>query len=221
MKRSLLLAIFALILSAPLCFGNENLQGNTLFTDLKEILAQPQKFSDTFVSVKGTFQGWQNAPGRPPVTRSDWVIQSHDGTALYCTGPLPRHLAPGEPALRGKLITVLGKIALDASSRPYIVVTEALPIVEQPEFMVSVAQVLFDPIGMRNKTVSLLGVLAKGADHRGGRMYLLADPTGALTIQSLPKLYPKGTILQIRGTIGTDENGLPQLQNVEIISAKP
>jgi len=49
----------------------------------------------------------------------------------------------------------------------------------------------------------------------------IADPTGAIMLDRLPKLYPKGTILQLKGVVNQDENGLPLLTNVEIISAKP
>ncbi|HQG28686.1 MAG TPA: hypothetical protein PLY73_09010, partial [Candidatus Ozemobacteraceae bacterium] len=61
----------------------------------------------------------------------------------------------------------------------------------------------------------------KGFDQKGRRFYLLADPTGAIMLDRLPKLYPKGTILQLKGVVNQDENGLPLLTNVEIISAKP
>lgn len=193
---------------------------NLTLTGLKKIFLNPQAFVDSYVSVKATFQGWRGAEGRPPVTRSDWVAKGDDGFAIYCTGPFPAGLDPFEAGSMGRMVNILGKVALDQSGKPYIVVSEALPLLEKPEMMVAVSQILFDPVGMRGKKVGLLGVLAKGFGHRGNRIYFLADPSGAITIERLPKLYPKGTILQVRGYVGFDENGLPELQNVEIISAK-
>jgi hypothetical protein len=51
-------------------------------------------------------------------------------------------------------------------------------------------------------------------------MYLLADPTGVLKLGRLPKLYPKGTILHLRGYVSEDENKLPMLDGLEILSAR-
>jgi hypothetical protein len=51
-------------------------------------------------------------------------------------------------------------------------------------------------------------------------MYLLADPTGATKLGRLPKLYPKGTILHLKGYIRIDKDGLPMLDEIEIIDAR-
>lgn len=223
MKRTTLLfvAFCGLILSASAALAADHaLPGNTIFTAIREILATPEKFDGRMVSVNASFQGWQNAPGKPPVTRSDWVAQDGDGSALYCTGAFPEEIRPGDTSVAGRRISILGSVKLDDTGRPFIVVTTALPAM-QMETMVSVSQILFDPLRMRGKLVGLLGVLAKGYGSRGQRMYLLADPTGAITLDRLPKLYPKGTILRIRGTVSADENGLPQITGVEILSAKP
>jgi len=197
-----------------------NLKGNTLFTAISQILKTPEKYRSSFVSVKASFEGWRKADGPPPVTRSDWVAVGEDGAAIYCTGSLPMRFSPDDPSCWGRQINILAKVELTPAGKPYLNVFEALPFLEKPELMVSVSQILFDPIGMRGKRVGLLGVLAKGYGTKGQRLYLLADPTGAITLERLPKLYPKGTILQIKGTVGSDENGLPLIQNVEIVSAK-
>jgi len=191
------------------------------FTKIAEIVQTPGAFFDRYVSVKATYQGWNNAPGAPPVTRSDWVIQSPGGASIYCTGMYPENLRPDDRNASGRAITVLGKVKLTSDGRPYLMVSEVLPLQPAFERMVSVSQVLFDPLGMQGRVIGLLGVLAKGYGPRGNRIYLLADPTGAITLERLPKLYPKGTILRIRGTVSTDENGLPVVKNVEIVSAKP
>ncbi|MBF0501574.1 MAG: hypothetical protein HQM09_15655 [Candidatus Riflebacteria bacterium] len=196
------------------------LSGNTIFTAIHEINARPGLHKGQFVSVKALFSGWQGGIGAPPVTRSDWVAKDPEGNSIYCTGILPEGVMPGDPKSSGKPITVLGKVAIDSHGRPYIEVTETMITATIVEPMVSVASLLFDPITLKGKRVRLLGVLAKGIGLRGNRFYLLADPTGAITLGRLPKLYPKGTILQITGTLGNDDNGLPQLADVEIISAK-
>jgi len=221
MKFLRLIMVFAVFFSSGCLFAeHENLKGNTVFTAIKKILAEPQTFKGAYVSIKAVFQGWGHAPGKPPVTRSDWVAVDPDGSAIYCTGLFPDNLMPDDPSAFGRKITVLGKVELDSDGRPYVKAGEVLPIQQEIEVMVSVSQILFDFISMKGRTVGLLGVLAKGYGSRGNRIYLLADPTGAITLDKLPKLYPKGTILRIKGVIGSDANGLPQLTNVEIISAQ-
>ncbi|HNV72158.1 MAG TPA: hypothetical protein PKO06_20795 [Candidatus Ozemobacteraceae bacterium] len=223
MKRFTLLfvALCCVSLSSTLAFASEQtLPGNTIFTALSDIVAAPLKFDGRIVSVQATFQGWKNAPGKPPVTRSDWVAQDAAGTAVYCTGAFPEDMRPGDPTAQGRRISILGTVHLDDTGRPFIVVSTALPEA-QVETMVSVSQLLFDPVNSRGKLVGLLGVLSKGYGPRGQRMYLLADPTGAITLGRMPKLYPKGTILRLRGIVSADENGLPQITDVEILSAKP
>ena len=202
-----------------------DLRGNTIFTAVKQIVEKPEAFKDSFVSLKATFLGWKADKGQdvgaPPVTRSDWIVRGDDGTCIYCTGRMPDQLRPDDPSARGRCITVLGQVHLDANGRPYVDVTEAAPLLDEPEQMMAVSQILFDPLGIKGRTVGLLGVLAKGFDQKGRRFYLLADPTGAIMLDRLPKLYPKGTILQLKGVANQDENGLPILTNVELVSAKP
>ncbi|MFZ2955326.1 MAG: OB-fold nucleic acid binding domain-containing protein [Candidatus Ozemobacteraceae bacterium] len=200
--------------------GSPSLKGNTIFTAIREITSRPELHKGQFVSVKAIFSGWQGGIGAPPVTRSDWVARDEEGYSIYCTGSLPAGLTPGDPNSMGKPITVLGKVSVDVRGRPYIEITETEIPLQVIEPMVSVATILFDPLSLKDKRVRLLGVLAKGIGPRGNRFYLLADPTGAITLGRLPRLYPKGTILQITGTVGNDENGLPQLNDVEIIFAK-
>ncbi|RCK78439.1 MAG: hypothetical protein OZSIB_1359 [Candidatus Ozemobacter sibiricus] len=192
-----------------------------IFTPLADIVANPSAFVGKLVSVQATFQGWRNAPGSPPVTRSDWVIQAPGGPSIYCTGQYPEDLRPEDPAALGRPVTVLGQVMLATNGQPYLQVSQVTPMHPTIERMVSVSQILFDPLGMQGRTVGLLGVLAKGYGPRGNRLYLLADPTGAITLERLPKLYPKGTILRLRGVVGTDSNGLPVVKNVEILSAQP
>ncbi|MBF0544079.1 MAG: OB-fold nucleic acid binding domain-containing protein [Candidatus Riflebacteria bacterium] len=196
----------------------ENFKGNTIFTKIDDILKNPSEFVDKYVSIKGSFSGWQGLNYAPPKTRSDWVVTNNKESAIYCSGSLPFALTPTDPNILGKQVTVLGKVQLSNKKRPYIEVEETSPISEGITQMVSVAQILFDPIGSRGKRVQLLGVLAKGKDAKGMRFYLLADPTGAISLGKLPKLYPKGTILNISGKIGADQDGLPILNEIEIIS---
>ncbi len=192
-----------------------------IFTPLADIVAHPDAFAGHLVSVQATYQGWRNAPGSPPVTRSDWVIQAPGGPSIYCTGQYPDQLRPDDPAALGRQVTVLGQVMISAAGQPYLQVSQVTPMQPALERMVSVSQILFDPLGMQGRTIGLLGVLAKGYGPRGNRLYLLADPTGAITLERLPKLYPKGTILRLRGVVGTDSNGLPLVKDVEIVSAKP
>lgn len=193
--------------------------GTCLFTPISDILDTPQSYLSDYVSIKGYYYGWKKAPGRPPVTRSDWVVTDGKDAAIYCTGMMPQHLTPSANNM-GKPISILAKVHIGHGERPYLEVQSVREEKLYVEKMVSVSQILFSPERMRNRRIGLIGVLVKGFDVTGARMYLLADPTGAIKLGRLPKLYPTGTILQIRGRILTDKNGLPIIQNVDILSAK-
>ncbi|KAF1079745.1 MAG: hypothetical protein GQF41_3862 [Candidatus Rifleibacterium amylolyticum] len=190
-----------------------------LFTPIADIIASPDNYSGKFVSVYGHYSGWKNAPGSPPVSRSDWVLCDENNKAIYCTGTIPQDAETGAPETFWRPLSILATVKV-ANGMPYLEVKQLKAIKPGVEKMVSVAQILFSPIEMQGQYVGLLGVLAKGYGVKGDRLYLLADPTGAIKIGRMPKLYPKGTILHIRGNVRTDENGLPMIDNVEIISAK-
>ena len=187
-----------------------------IFTSVDEILANPINFANKFVSVKGNYTGWKNGTGRPPVTRSDWVI-SGKSKGIYCTGILPQNM---NPVGQTKPICVLAIVKMGENNIPYLEVKEIKKLKVKLEKMMSVAQILFDPINSKGQYVGLLGVLAKGHGVKGDRMYLLADPTGAIKLGRLPKLFPKGTILHLKGIVSSDKNGLPFIDEVEIVSAR-
>ncbi|PKN96730.1 MAG: hypothetical protein CVU43_19240 [Chloroflexi bacterium HGW-Chloroflexi-5] len=190
-----------------------------LFTPIADIIANPTVFANRFVSVYGHYSGWKNAPGSPPVSRSDWVLCDENNQAIYCTGAIPQDAETGAPETFWRPLSILAAVRV-ANGMPYLEVKQLRAIKPCVEKMVSVAQILFSPIEMQGQHVGLLGVLAKGYGVKGDRLYLLADPTGAIKLGRLPKLYPKGTILHIRGYVVSDENGLPMIDNVEIVSAK-
>lgn len=211
----------ALLVFLLACGSLSSAEEVEIFTPLSTILQEPQRFLQDFVTVKATFRGWRNAPGAPPVTRSDWVIQGTDGATLYVTGMMPDNLRPDDPTAQGKQITILGQVRSGPDGRPYLLAHSVRQVLPQIEPMVAVSQVLFNPLQMKGKFVGLHGVLTKGFDAKGRRLYLIADPTGALLLEKLPKLYPTGTILRLRGYVGADENGLPRLENIDIVSARP
>ncbi len=190
-----------------------------LITPVSELLKNPKQFEGKFVTVSGRYSGWKNAPGSPPVTRSDWVLCDEDKNAIYCTGLMPQDSQTGETPIYWKPMNVLAQVKI-AEGRPFLQVAEAKALTLNVEQMVSVSQILFAPIEMQGKYVGLMGVLAKGYGVKGERMYLLADPTGAIKLGRMPKLFPKGTILHLRGYVRQDENGLPMIDNVEIVSSR-
>ncbi len=222
MKRTFRLPlVLVLFLAAAFALPAGAETAAAIFTGIQDIQKDPSGFQGKLVSVRATFQGWKADAGAPPVTRSDWVAQGSSGNMIYCTGRFPARLRPDDPEAIGRKITVLGRVEVSREGRPFIAVSEALPFDQEIEQMVAVSQIIFDPIGMQGKRVAILGVLAKGFGPRGNRIYFIADPTGAITLDRLPKLYPKGTILQIRGTVTEDREGLPILGDIEIVSAKP
>lgn len=217
-KHSLTRRIIPILVICLLAIAGTATTGE-LFTPINEILASPDVYVDKFVSVYGHYSGWKNAPGSPPVSRSDWVLCDDNNKAIYCTGAMPQNAETGAPETFWRPLTVLATVKM-ANGMPYLEIKQLKAITSNVEKMVSVAQILFSPVEMQGQHIGLLGVLAKGYGVKGDRLYLLADPTGAIKIGRLPKLYPKGTILHIRGTVKHDEDGLPMIDNVEIISAK-
>jgi hypothetical protein len=207
------------ILAVYICAIVGTATAGELFTPIADIIKNPAAYLDKFVSVYGHYSGWKNAPGSPPVSRSDWVLCDENNQAIYCTGTMPQDPDTGAPETFWRPLTVLATVK-QANGMPYLEVKQLRAIKSNIEKMVSVAQILFSPIEMQGQHVGLLGVLAKGYGVKGERLYLLADPTGAIKIGRMPKLYPKGTILHIRGTVKNDADGLPMIDNIEIVSAK-
>lgn len=212
-RTLLLLICFASLIPAAI-FADQ------LFTPISDLLSSPSSFEGKFVTVSGFYSGWKNAPGSPPVSRSDWVLCDERKNAIYCTGKIPQNTETGAPEVFWQPLTVLARLMMSEDGQPYLEIAELKAIKRSVEEMVSVAQILFSPIEMQGRYVGLTGVLAKGYGVKGERLYLLADPTGAINLGRLPKLYPKGTILHIRGNVTTDENGLPMIDGVEIVSVK-
>ncbi len=209
----------SLLLVLVVCLFSGSAASAELFTPLVDILTAPEKLEGKFVTVSGAYYGWYKAPGYPPITRSDWVIADEYDNSIYCTGKLPQTFDPRAAHSIGKPITLLAVVKIK-DHQPYLEVQEIKTINIQVEEMVSVAQIVFDPVRNQGRYVGLLGVLAKGHGIKGERLYLLADPTGAIKLGRMPKLYPKGTIMHLRGHVKADENGLPYIDNIEIISAK-
>lgn len=207
--------LLACILTVPACLLADN-----LFTPIQELIKTPELFKGKFISVSGFYSGWKNAPGGPPVSRSDWVLCDEQKNAIYCAGAFPQHSETGATAAFWQPLNILAKLQITDKGQPFLQIVEIKWLGKYVEEMVSVAQILFSPIEMQGKYVGLLGVLAKGYGVKGERMYLLADPTGAVKLGRLPKLYPKGTILHIRGRVRNDENGLPMIDELEIVSVK-
>lgn len=212
-------SLACLLLVVVLTGASSFLHAETIFTPIDQLIQSPKSYIDKFVSVSGYYSAWKNAPGSPPVSRSDWVLCDDHKNAIYCTGIIPQNPETGAPETYWKPITLLARVRL-ANDKPYLEVAEIKTLTATNEKMVSVAQILFSPVEMQQQYVSLLGVLAKGYGVKGERMYLIADPTGAIKLGRLPKLYPKGTILHVRGFVCNDENGLPMLDKIEILSVK-
>ncbi len=209
----LMLMIFVLFSVSSSLFAEE------LLSTIKDIKSNPTFYKGKTVKVSGFFSVWKNAPGAPPVSRSDWVLCDAEKKGIYCNGSMPCDEETGELESFWKPIDVLGVIELK-DNEPYISVIETKVSAPKVEKMVSVRQIILNQHEMFGQYVGLTGVLAKGHGIKGDRMYLIADPTGAIRIGRTSKLYPKGTILHIKGIVTTDEYGMPMIDQVEIVSAK-
>lgn len=87
-----------------------------------EVIAnQPANWAGKTVKVSGRFSGWQGkCSGRPPVSRSDWMIES-DSACLYVNGRLPPELSAIPPGRGiGDQIVVSGKVGIDQFGKAYI-----------------------------------------------------------------------------------------------------
>lgn len=192
---------------------------SSAFTPIQMIIDDPYEFLGKLVSIKAIYRGNMAEGIVQPIYKTDWIAEDVDGSSICISGLTPGNVTPVDQSAVGKYLTILGVVMISSNGRPYIRAQEVLPIQSLVEKLVSVSQIIFDPINMKGRIVGLHGVLAKGFGFKGNRMYFLADPTGAITLKKLPKLYPTGTILRIRGNVDFDENRLPILDNIEIISA--
>lgn len=209
----LMVAFFAIITM------NCSVFADSITANVTEIRNNPALFNNKQVCVSGFFSIWKNAPGAPPVSRSDWVLCDSDKNGIYCVGSMPADEETGEIEPYWKPIEVNGVVEIK-DGEPFIHVTSTKVANPKIEQMVSVRQIILNQHEMIGKYVGIMGVLAKGHGIKGDRMYLIADPTGAIRIGKTTKLYPKGTIIHIRGTVTNDEYGMPMIDQVEVISAK-
>ena len=132
---------------------------------------------------------------------------------------MPSDEETGELQPYWKPIDVTG-IVMIKDDEPFIKVNQTKVSQNKIEKMVTIRKIILNQIEMKGECVGVTGVLAKGYGMKGERMYLIADPTGAIRISRTAKLYPKGTILHIKGIVSADEYGIPMIDNVEVISAK-
>ena len=98
--------------ASPPVNGPRPVNATRLTAILAEILAHPDSFKDRQVEVIGYFRGWdllKEAPGAPPLTRSDWVIADDSG-AIYVTGGVPQGLDPSSLADTNKIIRLLATV---------------------------------------------------------------------------------------------------------------
>lgn len=85
------------------------------------IANRPANWAGKTVRVAGRFSGWQGkCGGKPPVSRSDWMLES-DSACLYVNGRLPPELSAIPPGRGiGNLIIVSGKVEIDPSGKAYL-----------------------------------------------------------------------------------------------------
>lgn len=85
------------------------------------ILKYPRQYAGKSVTLQGRFSGWEGSCSTPPPkTRSDWMLESGN-SCLYVSGKTPKGTSARPPAKGiGKMITVTGRIVLDAQKNPYI-----------------------------------------------------------------------------------------------------
>ena len=113
----------------------------------------------------------------------------------------------------------MGKVKIH-EKKPYISVISTKISEKRIAKMASAQQILLNQADMMGEYVGVMGVLTKGHSIKGEIMYLIADPSGVIRIEKTKKLYPKGTIMHIKGYLTTDEYGIPMIDQVEVISAK-
>ncbi len=192
---------------------------DSLVVTISSLKSNPEIYIGKNVKVTGFFSIWKNAPGAPPISRSDWVICDKEKNGLYCNGAMPCDEETGEIESYWKQIDVEGIFDIK-DNQPYIIVNNTKVSVPKIEKMVTVSQIILNHHEMVGNYIGIMGVLAKGYGIKGDRMYLIADPTGAIRIGRTTKIYPKGTIMHIKGIVTTDQYGMPMIDQVEIISAK-
>lgn len=88
---------------------------------VKAIVENPDEYTGRLVRVTGVFMGWNASGdlGAPPVTRSDWVLESKGYQVYVAARGAPM---PGDPVRdAGRLVVeVIGYVRLTSDDRPYI-----------------------------------------------------------------------------------------------------
>ena len=92
-----------------------------LLLTVDTVAKEPKNWAGKKVKLTGNFSGWQGkCTGRPPVSRSDWMMES-DTACMYVNGRLPPELSSIPPARGiGKPIVVMGEVFIDALGKAYI-----------------------------------------------------------------------------------------------------
>ena len=93
MKKTFWSLLFVLFI---LVFLGSSVYADSIVVSISELKASPEIYKDKNVSVSGFFSVWKNAPGAPPVSRSDWVLCDKNKDGLYCTGSMPCDEETGE-----------------------------------------------------------------------------------------------------------------------------
>jgi uncharacterized secreted protein with C-terminal beta-propeller domain len=90
-------------------------------TTVKAIVENPEEYTGRLVRVTGVFMGWKAGEdlGAPPVTKSDWVLESKGYQVYVAATGAPM---PGDPVRdAGRLVVeVTGYVRLTSDDRPYI-----------------------------------------------------------------------------------------------------
>jgi hypothetical protein len=100
--------------------ADETIQPNPTLT-VEALEKAPATMAGRKVKVVGSFSGWQGkCTGRPPMLRSDWMIESTTA-CVYVSGRLPAELSSAPPARGiGKPIAVFGELLFDNAGKAYI-----------------------------------------------------------------------------------------------------
>jgi hypothetical protein len=107
--------------STPLQQAVETTQPNLQSLTVDTVAKESANWAGKKVKVIGNFSGWQGkCTGRPPVSRSDWMIESNTA-CVYVNGRLPSELSSIPPARGlGKPIIVIGEVVIDGFGKAYI-----------------------------------------------------------------------------------------------------
>jgi len=187
-KITLLAAFWAVILLTA-CQHVAPLPPSYAELTIVDIKENPSAYEGKLVTIAGTYQGWSDGFGSPPVTRSDWLVQDATGW-LYVTGK-PAGLDPLGDV--GRPIIVVGVVKITEEGEAYLYAQEIEIKIEKASALLLLQidlkeKQLTTPTPERLEQMKAMGMKTDNLDMQRIFIHLAQEPT----VQQIEELEAMG-----------------------------